>query len=158
MYIKEQTDKKPSLCNIDELKDLAQVVTSDGLKNPSREPVHFTCHYGNKINLPTTFPGTFSELPYMSTSLSQSPREWRKYFKLPEVRHKHIMMTPKYDVPVKFLHNKVLQYTVPTENGKEMKKKEIHFSLFYFHSNYVVDCPDATALARDKQYGGNGNG
>ena len=66
MYIKEQTDKKPSLCNIDELKDLAQVVTSDGLKNPSREPVHFTCHYGNKINLPATFPGTFSDLPYFT--------------------------------------------------------------------------------------------
>ena len=33
--------------------------------------------------------------------------------------------------------------TVPTENSIEMMTKEIHFG-------YVVDGPDATALARDK--------
>ena len=38
--------------------------------------------------------------------------------------------------------------TVLTENRTEMKTKEIHFSLFYFYFNYVVDRPDATALAR----------
>ena len=43
--------------------------------------------------------------------------------------------------------------TVPTESRIEMKTKEVHFSLFYFN---VVDHPDATALAKDKQYGGNG--
>ena len=47
--------------------------------------------------------------------------------------------------------------TVPTKNLIEMKTKETHFSLFYFHSNYVVERPDATALARDKQYCGNGD-
>ena len=47
--------------------------------------------------------------------------------------------------------------TVPTENRIEMKPKEIFFSLFYFHFNYIVDRPDATAFARDKQYGGNGD-
>ena len=45
--------------------------------------------------------------------------------------------------------------TVPTENLIEIKINEIHFSLFYFHFNYVTDRPGATALARDKQYGGN---
>ena len=45
--------------------------------------------------------------------------------------------------------------TVPTENRIEMKTKEIHFCLFYFHFNYVVDCHNATALAWDKQYCGN---
>ena len=44
---------------------------------------------------------------------------------------------------------------VPTENRIEMKTKEIHFSLFYFHFNYVVDRHNATA--RDKQYCGNGD-
>ena len=58
IYIKEQTDKKPSLCNIDELRDVVQVVTNKGMKNPSKEPVHFTCYYGNKIDLPKIFPGT----------------------------------------------------------------------------------------------------
>ena len=38
-----------------------------------------------------------------------------------------------------------------------MKTKEIHFSLFYFHFNYVVDRHNATDLARDKQYCGNGD-
>ena len=44
--------------------------------------------------------------------------------------------------------------TIPTENWVETKKKEIHFSLFYFRFNYIVDPHEATALARDKQYCG----
>ena len=62
-------------------------------------------------------------------------------------------MSPQYVVHVQFLQDILLQYmcsqTVPTENRIEMKNKEINFSLFYFHFNYVV------ALARDKQYCGN---
>ena len=50
--------------------------------------------------------------------------------------------------------------TVPTqhaENGIEVRTKEINFSLFCYHFNYVVDLPDASALlAIDKQYDGNG--
>ena len=38
-----------------------------------------------------------------------------------------------------------------------MKTKEIHFSLFYFLFNYVVDRSDAKALARDKRQCGNGD-
>ena len=98
---------------------------------------------------------------YRSTSLSHSPRERRKYFELSEVPHKQNVTSPKYDVPVQYLQDILLQYmcsqTVPTENGIEIRTKEIHFSLFYFHFNYAVDCPDATASARDKQYGGNGD-
>ena len=64
------------------------------------------------------------------------------------------------DVHVQFLQDILLQYmcsqTVPTENRIEMETKEINFSLFYFHFNYVVDRHNATALARDKQYCGNG--
>ena len=88
----------------------------------------------------------------MSTSLSQSPREWRKYFELSEVQHKQYVTSPKYNAHVQFLHDILLQYmcskTVPTENQIEMKTKEIHFS--YFHFNYFVGRPNATALARDK--------
>ena len=55
--------------------------------------------------------------------------------------------------------NILLQYmhikTVPTENP--IKTKEIKFSLFNFHINYIVDRPDVTALAGDKQYGGKGD-
>ena len=47
--------------------------------------------------------------------------------------------------------------TVPTENQIEMKTKEIQLNLFYFHFDYVVEHPDSTALARDKQYCGNGD-
>ena len=66
------------------------------------------------------------------------------------------MTSPQYDI-----HDILLQYmcsqNVPTENRIEMKTKEIHFSLFYFHFNYVVDRHNATTLARDKQYCGNGD-
>ena len=69
------------------------------------------------------------------------------------------MTSPKYNVRVQFLQDILLQYmcskTVPTENRIEIKTKEIHFSLFYFHLNYVVDRPNATALEKDKQYCGN---
>ena len=71
------------------------------------------------------------------------------------------MTSPPYDVHVQFLQDNLLQYmcsqTVPTENGIEMKTKVIHFSLFYFHFNYVVDRHNATASARDKHYCGNGD-
>ena len=66
------------------------------------------------------------------------------------------MTTPQYDVHVQFLQDILLQYmcsqTVPTEDRIEIKTKEINFSLFYFHFNYVVERNNATALARDKQY------
>ena len=97
---------------------------------------------------------------YRSTSLSQSPRGWRKYFELSEVRHKQNVTSPQYDVLVQFCQDILLQYmcskTVPADNQIEMKTKEIHFSLFYLHFNYFVDCHNA-ALARDKQYCGNGD-
>ena len=82
-----------------------------------------------------------------------------KYFELSKVRHKQNVTSPQYDVHVQFLQDILLQYmcsqTVPTKNWLEMKTKEIYFSLFYFHFIYVVDHHNATALARDKQYGGN---
>ena len=57
---------------------------------------------------------------YRSTSLSQSPREWRKNFELSEGRHKQNVTSPKYDVHIQFLQDILLQYlcsqTVPTEN------------------------------------------
>ena len=71
---------------------------------------------------------------YRSTSLSQSPREWRKYFELSEVRHKQNVTSPQFDVHIQFLQDILLQYlcsqTVPTENRIEMETKEIHFSCF----------------------------
>ena len=73
------------------------------------------------------------KMQYRSISLFQSPREWRKYFKLSEVRHKQNVTSPQFDVHVQFLQDILLQYmccqTLPTENGIEMNTKEIHFSL-----------------------------
>ena len=70
-------------------------------------------------------------------------------------------MSPQYDVYVQFLQDILLQYmcsqTVPTENRIEMKTKGISFSFVYFHFIYVVDRHNSTALARDKQYCGNGD-
>ena len=71
------------------------------------------------------------------------------------------MTSPKYNVIVQFLQDILLQFmfskTVRTEKRIKMKKKEIHFTLFYYHFNDIVDRPNATALARDKQYCGNGD-
>ena len=39
---------------------------------------------------------------YRSTSLSQSPREWRKYFEIAEVRHSQNVTSPKYSIHVEF--------------------------------------------------------
>ena len=47
--------------------------------------------------------------------------------------------------------------TVRTENRIGMTTKQIHFSLFYFYFKYVVERPDAIALARDKQFCENGD-
>ena len=84
-----------------------------------------------------------------------------KYFELSKIQHKQNVTSPQYDEHVHFLQDIPLQYmcsqTVPIENWIEMKTKEINFSLFYFHFNYIVDRHNATALARDKQYCGNGD-
>ena len=73
------------------------------------------------------------KMKYRSTSLSQSPREWRKYFELSEVRDKQNVTSPQYDVHVQFIQYILLQYmcsqTLPTENRIEMKTKEILFPL-----------------------------
>ena len=109
----------------------------------------------NHVKCESCYKVTNLQRNYRSTSLSQSPREWRKYFKLSEVRHKQNVTLPKYHVHLQFLQDILLQYmcskTVPTEKRIEMKTKEIYFSLFYFHFNYVMDRPYATALARRKQ-------
>ena len=57
IYVKEQTEKQSNVCNLEELKDIAQIVTNKGIKNPNTEPVHFSHNYGNTINLQKTFPG-----------------------------------------------------------------------------------------------------
>ena len=71
------------------------------------------------------------------------------------------MTSPQYDVHIQFLQDILFRYmcsqTVPTENRIEMETKEIHFSLFYFHLYYVLDRHNATFLARDKQFCGNGD-
>ena len=41
--------------------------------------------------------------------------------------------------------------------SKTVNRIEINFKLFYFHSIHVVDRSGATALARNKPYGGNGD-
>ena len=61
-----------------------------------------------------------------------------KYFELSEVLHKQNVMSPKYDVHVQFL-------------------QIFPFNLFYFYFNSVIDHTDAKALARDEQYGRNGD-
>ncbi|KAL3859496.1 hypothetical protein ACJMK2_009715 [Sinanodonta woodiana] len=57
VFIKEHTDHNPSLCNLEELKEVAQLVTNHGVLNPVEQPIHFTPLYGSKVNLERTFQG-----------------------------------------------------------------------------------------------------
>ncbi|KAK3589090.1 hypothetical protein CHS0354_017428 [Potamilus streckersoni] len=57
IYIKEQTDLNPSLCNFGDLKEVAHLVTNHGVLNPIEHSIHFTPNYGNKVNLSKTFQG-----------------------------------------------------------------------------------------------------
>jgi hypothetical protein len=56
VYIKDQWDSDPDVCDLKELRSCALIQTSKGFVNPSLEPVHFTVEYGNKINLQKEFP------------------------------------------------------------------------------------------------------
>lgn len=60
VYIKEQTDKDSSVCNLDEVKDVAVLLTNQGFKKPSKEPVHFPAQYGNQVKLREVFIGNYS--------------------------------------------------------------------------------------------------
>ena len=42
---------------MDDIKEVAVVLTSGGFKHPSKEPVHFSPQYGNQINLKESFSG-----------------------------------------------------------------------------------------------------
>ncbi|XP_045191511.2 uncharacterized protein LOC123548375 [Mercenaria mercenaria] len=85
VYIKEQTDKQTSVCNIDEVKDVAMVMTNNGYKNPSREPVQFPPQYGNQINLQEIFKGyewTLLDPCYLPHTCSQPMViSWQEFFR-----------------------------------------------------------------------------
>lgn len=57
VYIKEQTERDPSLINMEELGASAMLKTNKGLQNPSKVPIHFTPEYKNSINLQAVLPG-----------------------------------------------------------------------------------------------------
>jgi len=57
VYIKEETDKQASVCNLEELKDVAMLMTSKGLINPKKAAIHFPPQYGNQIDLQKVFSG-----------------------------------------------------------------------------------------------------
>ncbi|XP_077982386.1 uncharacterized protein LOC144437336 [Glandiceps talaboti] len=61
IYIKAESEKLPSVCNMEELKDVVQVITNHGLINPTKQPTHFTTDYGNKIDLQRDLPGLYCD-------------------------------------------------------------------------------------------------
>ena len=56
VYIKDQWDLEPGVCDMEELRLCALIKTNKGFVNPSLEPVHFTVEYGNEVNLEKEFP------------------------------------------------------------------------------------------------------
>ncbi|XP_053402751.1 uncharacterized protein LOC123550539 [Mercenaria mercenaria] len=85
IYIKEQTEKQNSVCNIEEIKDVAMVKTDQGFKNPTREPVHFPPKYGNSVKLQEKFSGydwTLLHDCYLPEICSQPMIvSWMEFFK-----------------------------------------------------------------------------
>ena len=75
--------------------------------------------------------------------LSQSPREWRKYFELPKVQYRQNVPSPKYDVHIQFFQDILLQYmcskTIPTQNRVEMKKKKFILVFFCFQFCTIIN-------------------
>ena len=51
VYLKGQLEVDPTLLDIEELVPLIQVITSQGMRNPFSEPVHFPKAYGNQVDL-----------------------------------------------------------------------------------------------------------
>ncbi|VDI46757.1 Hypothetical predicted protein [Mytilus galloprovincialis] len=84
VYIKDQTDKNSSLVNMDELANVAIVMTNQGEKNPQKDNVHFTPVYGNKYNLIQTFPGydwILLDSVYIQNMANQVEKQkWHKFF------------------------------------------------------------------------------
>ena len=56
VYIKDQWDLDPGVCDMEELRLCALIMTNKGFVNPSLEAVHFTVEFGNKVNLEKEFP------------------------------------------------------------------------------------------------------
>ncbi|KAL3859494.1 hypothetical protein ACJMK2_009713 [Sinanodonta woodiana] len=84
IYIKEQTDLNPSLCNLGELKEVAQLVTNQGVLNPVEHSIHFTPKYGNKVNLSVTFKGydwiLLDGCYLMNSSNQVDSQRWHDFF------------------------------------------------------------------------------
>ncbi|CAC5410109.1 unnamed protein product [Mytilus coruscus] len=84
VYIKEQTEKNSSLVNMDELANIAIVMTNQGEKNPKRDNVHFTPVYGNKYNLMQIFPGydwcLLDSVYIRDQSSNTEKQKWHKFF------------------------------------------------------------------------------
>ncbi|GFO25015.1 tudor domain-containing protein, partial [Plakobranchus ocellatus] len=57
IYIKSELEKQPSLIDLSELKAAVQLATNHGIHSPEESSVYFTTAFGNKIDLPNTFPG-----------------------------------------------------------------------------------------------------
>ncbi|XP_076112450.1 uncharacterized protein LOC143080482 isoform X2 [Mytilus galloprovincialis] len=84
VYIKEQTEKNSSLVNMDELANVAIVMTNQGEKYPKKDNVHFTPIYGNKYNLMQIFPGydwcLLDSVYIRDQSSSTEKQKWHKFF------------------------------------------------------------------------------
>ena len=57
IYIKTELDRQSSLIELCELKSAIRLVTNHGIQTPQESSIHFSTAFGNKINLPSSFPG-----------------------------------------------------------------------------------------------------
>ncbi|RUS69200.1 hypothetical protein EGW08_023036 [Elysia chlorotica] len=57
IYIKTELDRQASLIEKSELRSAVRLATNHGIQSPQESSIHFSTAFGNKINLPSTFPG-----------------------------------------------------------------------------------------------------
>ena len=71
IYIKEQWDTDPKICDLEELRACALLKTNNGFVNPVTQPVHFTVEYGNETNLKKDFPSKFFQSSFLTLTITK---------------------------------------------------------------------------------------
>ena len=57
IFIKEELEQRPSVVDLDVLRECAVVMTNRGAREPRTHSVYFTPAYGNQIDLANDLPG-----------------------------------------------------------------------------------------------------
>ena len=60
IFLHEYIQETQAVISLEDLADVIQLSTNQGMKNPSRDAIHFSPNYGNRIDLANQFKGWFN--------------------------------------------------------------------------------------------------